>query len=174
MQFASHEPTSISPPAADVDSTPGQSVLPSNASAEAGLKDHSTCNPPHDSHVSSEPFNNPPYDCQVTHDTLANSKHNISNTIKQGGMSRKQLRQLKSQMKHKSRPLGQKYAVVEAFSPPRVVPQVEKMVSRWTSNKAGISWARRLDPGRRMSWPASHRNFSYCVLHALMPGDGSI
>eukprot|EP00435_Cladocopium_sp_Y103_P024394 s443_g6.t1 len=51
----------------------------------------------------------------------------ISASKKSGGLSRKQFRQLKSQVKKGVKPLGTKYAVIEVFSPPRATAQVEKM-----------------------------------------------
>ena len=65
---------------------------------------------------------------------------NISQSTKNGGISKKQLRNLKSQVKRANKPLGQKYAVVEVFSPPRVVPQVEKMGLRGLSVDIKQGW----------------------------------
>ena len=48
-------------------------------------------------------------------------------------LSKKQVKKLKKQVTHAPKSLGTKYAVVEAFSPPRVVPQVEKMGLRGMS-----------------------------------------
>ena len=46
---------------------------------------------------------------------------------REGGLSRKQLRSIRSQVQRGVYPVGEKYAVVEVFSPPRVVPQVERL-----------------------------------------------
>ena len=57
------------------------------------------------------------------------SVSSISHSKKAGGITKKQLRKLKKQVNTAvTKPrVGEKYAVVEVFCPPRFVPQVEKM-----------------------------------------------
>ena len=62
----------------------------------------------------------------------------IPDSKKQGGVTRKQIRQLKSQLKNPR--VGAKYAVAEIFSPPRFVPQVEKCGLRGLSCDLTNGW----------------------------------
>eukprot|EP00435_Cladocopium_sp_Y103_P046254 s603_g13.t1 len=52
---------------------------------------------------------------------------NVAHSRKNGGISKKQVRRLKRQVQKGLKPVGRKYAVVEVFCPPRVVPEVEKL-----------------------------------------------
>eukprot|EP00435_Cladocopium_sp_Y103_P071090 s130_g36.t1 len=82
------------------------------------------------------------HECQFT--------ASVSSSKKQGGVTKKQLRQLQHQLKNPK--VGQKYAVVEVFSPPRFVPQVEArglkglsldIRTGWDFNvKANREWAK--------------------------------
>ena len=66
----------------------------------------------------------PPQDNEV----LASSKTTpVANSRKNGGISKKQVRKLKFQAQKGLKPVGKKYAVVEVFCPPRLVPEVEKL-----------------------------------------------
>ena len=51
----------------------------------------------------------------------------MSNSRKQGGISKKQVRKIKHQVNKGLKPVGKKYAVVELFCPPRLTPEVEKL-----------------------------------------------
>ena len=61
----------------------------------------------------------------------------ISDSNKSGGVSRKQLRKLRSQAQKGLKPVGKKFAVVEVFCPPRLTPQVEKIGLRGLDKQQG-------------------------------------
>eukprot|EP00435_Cladocopium_sp_Y103_P017847 s883_g4.t1 len=68
------------------------------------------------------------------------ASHPIPSSKKAGGISKRQLRKLKTQVNHHSAKVGNKYAVVEVFSPPRVVPQVERMGLKGLSLDLKLGW----------------------------------
>eukprot|EP00435_Cladocopium_sp_Y103_P050118 s180_g15.t1 len=71
---------------------------------------------------------------------------------KAGGLTKKQTRSLESQVKTAtSKPrVGQKYAVVEVFCPPRFVPEVERMGLRGLSLDTSTGWD--LNDARQQEW----------------------
>ena len=71
--------------------------------------------------------NSKPIDMSCQSPCTKPSTEVMSVSKKQGGITKKQLRSLKSQVKKASRPLGTKYDVVEVFSPPRFTLQAEEM-----------------------------------------------
>ena len=82
---------------------------------------------PHDvtSSKSHNNHNNANDDCHNMHPSQKPAE--VMSVSKKTGVTKKQLRSLRSQVKHAQRPLGTKYAVVEVFSPPRFTTQVEIM-----------------------------------------------
>ena len=66
----------------------------------------------------------------------------VSSSKKQGGISKKQLRSLRKQVKEgvRSSKVGKKYAVVEVLCPPRSVPEVEKLGLRGLSLDTCTGW----------------------------------
>eukprot|EP00435_Cladocopium_sp_Y103_P035542 s519_g9.t1 len=74
-------------------------------------------------------------------EALASSKATpVANSRKNGGISKKQVRKLKFQAQKGLKPVGQKYAVVEVFCPPRLVPEVEKLGLRGLSVDIKQGW----------------------------------
>ena len=76
----------------------------------------------------------------------------ISHSKKAGGITKKQLRKLKKQVNTAvTKPkVGEKYAVVEVFCPPRFVPQVEKMGLHGLSLDIKNGW--NLDDPKTQAW----------------------
>eukprot|EP00435_Cladocopium_sp_Y103_P076318 s154_g90.t1 len=102
----------------------------------------------------------PPSTCcsGVPHNASADTAHachameSISASKKKGGITKKQLRKLKNQVKHvvKKPPVGKKYAVVKVFCPPRFVPEVEKRGLRGLSLDIKNGWD--LDDPKTQDW----------------------
>ena len=78
--------------------------------------------------------------------------NSISSSKKAGGITKKQLRKLKKQVKTavKKPQVGNKYAVVEVFCPPRFVPEVEKLGLRGLSLDIKNGW--NLDDPKTQAW----------------------
>ena len=64
----------------------------------------------------------------------------VPDSRKSGGISKKQLRRLRSQVTKGLKPVGQKYAVIEVFCPPRLTPEVAKLGLRGLSIDKQQGW----------------------------------
>eukprot|EP00435_Cladocopium_sp_Y103_P021891 s1135_g5.t1 len=74
----------------------------------------------------------------------------VANSRKNGGISKKQVRKLKHQAQKGLKPIGQKYAGVEVFCPPRLVPEVEKLGLKGLSVDIKQGWD--LTDSRTADW----------------------
>ena len=147
MQFASPVSDASAEPMPMPDQVPEHSALPvTHEHVPNNVEPHDD-NPPHDN-SNNQPCDDSPLPLEQPHESLLTAQQNIAPSTKQGGISKKQLRQWKAQVKRNPRPLGQKYAVVEVFSPPRVVPQVEKMGLKGLSVDIKQGW-NLMDPQTR-------------------------
>ena len=136
MQFSSDAPVMLSSkPAAPA-------VLPeepsSDLASEVAAISCQPCIAPHDP---KDPVNSDS-PSPIVPEVLANTAEqpSIPHSVKTGGISKKQLRKIKSRVNQGLTPLCTKYAVVEIFCPRHAAPEVKKMGLRGLSIDKTLGW----------------------------------
>eukprot|EP00435_Cladocopium_sp_Y103_P045506 s941_g13.t1 len=97
-----------------------------------------------------KPLSPPDNDTPINEALASVSMSHVPDSVKSGGISKKQMRKLRHQVSKGLKPVGKKYAVVEVFCPPRLTPEVEKLGLRGLALDKLTGW--NLDDPKVQAW----------------------